>query len=397
MPFELESPPDSSATGDAWPELDTFLDGLARPIVVVQPSQFEIAAASSRQTMVLDACRELLDATDGSLIVLDTSGTASRLAHCRVRHAAIDFGGRLGASKVQCLKQRADLLVAFDPGPNWFEAIGSIPALSVWCDLSPCQSPPPGPSTVNLVTGASRSFWACRRSEWNLVEYTGNLPTGQEIARIACHLLSAKERLYGQLALAREVQLRQLLSWCRRRTPLSAFADRHQTFDCLLRETTRRFADPLMIETGCIRQAEDWSAGYSTYLFAAYLDGRAAGSLHSVDLNPQHLRFAAEIIKPFERRATFHESDSVAWLKSFTPPIDVLYLDSLDAQIPGHAEHALAEIAAGASNLHEQSLILFDDTVWNNGWAGKGAKAVPWLMDNGWRILKAGYQVLLGR
>jgi hypothetical protein len=42
-------------------------------------------------------------------------------------------------------------------------------------------------------------------------------------------------------------------------------------------------------------------------------------------------------------------------------------------------------------------LILIDDTVWDRGWRGKGAKAVPWLTTRGWRILSAGYQVLLSR
>ena len=41
---------------------------------------------------------------------------------------------------------------------------------------------------------------------------------------------------------------------------------------------------------------------------------------------------------------------------------------------------------------------MFDDTPWQNGaFAGKGAKAVPWLLDQGWRVLYSGYQVILAK
>ncbi|HEV3022326.1 MAG TPA: hypothetical protein VGX76_07650, partial [Pirellulales bacterium] len=87
----------------------------------------------------------------------------------------------------------------------------------------------------------------------------------------------------------------------------------------------------------------------------------------------------------------------VAWLREFTRPIDVLYLDSLDAYSSGHDEHALAEIVAAYPKLHEKSLVLLDDTMWNRGWIGKGSKVIPWLMERGWRIMLAGYQALLER
>jgi hypothetical protein len=48
--------------------------------------------------------------------------------------------------------------------------------------------------------------------------------------------------------------------------------------------------------------------------------------------------------------------------------------------------------------LHDRSLMLIDDTPWTAGqWTGKGAKAVPWLLERGWTIIYAGYQVLLAK
>jgi hypothetical protein len=87
----------------------------------------------------------------------------------------------------------------------------------------------------------------------------------------------------------------------------------------------------------------------------------------------------------------------VQWLKNYSGHIDVLYLDSMDIGIDGYEDHALAEAQAAQSKLHPRSLILLDDTVWDDGWAGKGAKVVPWLTAQGWHILLAGYQVLLAR
>jgi hypothetical protein len=88
----------------------------------------------------------------------------------------------------------------------------------------------------------------------------------------------------------------------------------------------------------------------------------------------------------------------VRWLEANADPIDLLYLDSLDADDPLHAEHCLAEIQAAAHALGPRSFVLIDDTPWSDGaWRGNGCLAVPWLTSNGWRIVDAGYQVLLAR
>ena len=49
-------------------------------------------------------------------------------------------------------------------------------------------------------------------------------------------------------------------------------------------------------------------------------------------------------------------------------------------------------------HLHERSCILIDDTPFKQGATrGKGTLAVPWLTSHGWRIVHAGYQVMLMR
>ena len=200
--------------------------------------------------------------------------------------------------------------------------------------------------------------------------------------------------------LAADVQLQQFVQWCRGEhgNALSPYADRHRSFDLLLRETTRRFPQPTVVETGVIRAEEDWpGAGFFTYLAGAYLAHRG-GRLHAVDISPENCAFARTWTSVFGETVQVHEQDSVAFLEQFTEPIDVLYLDSLDTTEPGHAEHGLREAEAGLPRLHERSLIVFDDTPRNGGpWTGKGAKAVPHLLAQGWRVLYDGYQVILAR
>jgi hypothetical protein len=91
-------------------------------------------------------------------------------------------------------------------------------------------------------------------------------------------------------------------------------------------------------------------------------------------------------------------ADSVARLSGWGSLIDVLYLDSHDTNLPGHAEHGLAEISAAEHALHDRSLVVFDDTIRaGDGWLGKGRLAVPYLLGRGWQVLASGYQVVLGQ
>ena len=198
-----------------------------------------------------------------------------------------------------------------------------------------------------------------------------------------------------------DAQLQQFIqSWCRGTTgnSLSGFADRHRSFDVLFREITRRFERPVIVETGTIRAEEDWGgAGFFTYLAGAYV-ARRGGKLHSVDLSPGNCDFARSWTHVFGEAMSIHTQDSVRFLENFTEPVDVLYLDSLDTTEPGHVEHAERELAAAWPKLHERSLIVVDDTPWHAGaWVGKGARVVPSLIEKGYRVLYAGYQVVLGK
>jgi predicted O-methyltransferase YrrM len=180
---------------------------------------------------------------------------------------------------------------------------------------------------------------------------------------------------------------------------LTSYVDRDRSFGLVL-DALARLDDPTAIETGTIRADEDWGgAGCSTLLLAMAFAARGRGHLHSVDCDPRNVRFARDRTAGYRAHVTVHEARGVDHLRASAGPIDLFYSDSLDADRPGHAENCLAEVKAAAPRLRSnESMVLIDDTVCDRGrWRGKGALAVPYLLDVGWRLVYAGYQALLDR
>lgn len=377
-------------------DVDRFVAALPRPLLLLHTRGSNWCASKDLDdAAALELYRLLLDRTGGGLLLLDWDCRVPRLAHARVRHLREDWE-HISLEKLWCLMESADLFIGVDSGPYHFAALSDVPVVGIWRNHFPSQCGLPRPATVNLVRSGMRFASIPRRAQWNLVEYAGAEPTPEDIMHVAQQVLAGPRYLCRD-QIGRDVQLQHFVEQCRQTTLLSAHADRQRSLNRLLCEASRRFRDPVIVETGCIRSSEDWSAGYSTYLLAAYLAGRGTGLLHSVDADPVHLDFARHAVSPFGARISFHLADSAAWLRQFSGQIDVLYLDSRDSDEPGADSHALAEVEAAFSRLTADSLVLIDDTVWSRGWQGSGAKAVPWLLARGWRILESGYQVLLSK
>jgi hypothetical protein len=196
---------------------------------------------------------------------------------------------------------------------------------------------------------------------------------------------------YG-LPIGRDVMLQHLIrDKNKASTSTSPIADRNNTLDFLFRQLPQ-YEAPEIVETGCVRSPDDWGAGFFGYLAGAWLHKRK-GTLTSVDLDLNHLNKARDICRDWKGNFIF--SDSVAYLKARETPIDVLYLDSLDCDMPNHADHALAEFQAAENKLTNKSLVIYDDTVYAGQWQGKGAKAIPYMLDKGWKIQASGYQTIL--
>lgn len=396
----LEDSFDKVLTPEMRIEAVQFLSALPRPVVLIHSKGTNFQRDKSIPDHEASKLYEmLLDGMSGSLVLLDWDHRVPTPAHARVRHTKRDWG-HISVHQLACLMVESDLLIGIDSGPYHLAALTRCPALGVFTHFYPsCVSLP----RVNLKSAVMtrnadtyRPVNQARRKRWSVLEYSGTIPTAADIAKHALRMLAGPR--YG-CPIGRDVMIQQWVrDWLRSSTSTSSIADRHNTMDWLLRETTARFTNPQVVETGCIRSREDWSAGYSSYLLGAYLDGRQGGKLVSVDIDAGNCRTARELCQPWGGYVEVVESDSVKYLAERDEGIDVLFLDSMDCEDPRHSSHGLAEVKAAEKLLGEKAIVGFDDTVWAAGqWKGKGGLGVPYLIEKKWKVGASGYQTFLVR
>ena len=118
-----------------------------------------------------------------------------------------------------------------------------------------------------------------------------------------------------------------------------------------------------------------------------------------VDIDENHLRKSKEVVPPSDN-IIYTKDDSINYLKHFPEKIDLLFLDSYDycgdeENIRKCHEHSLNEVLAAWDKLNEQCFVLIDD-VFNDNWDGKGKLSIPYLIENGFKLVYyADSQVLL--
>jgi hypothetical protein len=199
------------------------------------------------------------------------------------------------------------------------------------------------------------------------------------------------------------------------------------------RERTMRLALELLtarggyriVETGCAREAGNWSGdGMSTVVFDEYHQHNAK-YFASIDNDQTHIEACRHLIVG---GVDFRCGDSVAVLGAWQDQVDLLYLDSLDfphgslrdiyggqadlemadailaemteAQVVQNhygliapsQKHCAAELEAALPLLHPGSLVLIDDAGLPGG--GKARLAKKLLVAEGWECLAEGYQTL---
>ena len=139
---------------------------------------------------------------------------------------------------------------------------------------------------------------------------------------------------------------------------------RHETFKRAFYELLNNCGtDRVVVETGCVREKDDFSAGYSTYLIGELLSWYG-GHLDTIDINKKNIAMCRKVTKEFSDVISYHTQDSVHFLSlwpsySGDKKIDLLYLDSYD--YPGipkedvverSQQHCLAELKAALPSLH---------------------------------------------
>jgi len=181
------------------------------------------------------------------------------------------------------------------------------------------------------------------------------------------------------------------------------FGKRRNTLQATLALLDERNARTL-VETGTARLglAKTKGDGASTIVFGLWAKGHGA-HLHSVDIDAEAINEArsAATEQDLTDAVSFHVCDSVAFLQSFSEPVDFLYLDSYDydtrdvaVQAASQAHH-MKEFTAIQGRLHDASVVLIDDCDQPGG--GKGKLVIEHMRKHGWQVVMDSYQVLLTR
>jgi hypothetical protein len=147
-------------------------------------------------------------------------------------------------------------------------------------------------------------------------------------------------------------------------------AHREATFRATFQHLDR-FSSPItIIETGCVRLAENWAGdGQSTILFDKYVTSRGNHSrVYSVDINREYVELCRTLVS---NNVTVTASDSVSYLNTLTKQFvenrvkaNLLYLDSFDLDLTywfPSASHHLKELIAAWRSIDKQSLVVVDD------------------------------------
>ena len=333
----------------SWDAARRFLADLPRPVVLLHTvgNAFQ-DTKSLPPDLTLGLYRELLDTTEGTVVLLDWDNRVPRLASYRLRHLLDDWEW-ITVPTLMALIHEADLLIGIDSGPFHAARFTDTPSMGVFPHPYhyPARVTLPRARQLCLVPRTQTIEWNQKaRGAYNIVHCDGETVTPEFIAANAAAMLKGP-RYLDDAHLAADVQMQQFVFDFERGygRELSAFVDRQHSYDRVLRMMRERFRDPTIVETGCIRAPEDWrGAGFSTYLFAAYVH-RVGGELSSIDLSPENCRFAQQATAEFTR-VTVNCGDSVEFLQGFGRRIDVLLLDSMDTEVPGHADHAVREFEA---------------------------------------------------
>lgn len=174
-------------------------------------------------------------------------------------------------------------------------------------------------------------------------------------------------------------------------------AGRQQSFNLML-ENIQNKDNPIIIETGCIRNPNSYDGdGMSTMIFDSFAYHHDA-EYYSVDLNIDHVNLAKKMTK----KAKITCSDSVKFLFDLNSylilnnkRVDLLYLDSydLDRNNPHPSSmHHIMELIAIWPSCGTGTIIAVDDN-FDNG-IGKGKYVKDFMALIGKKPIYDGYQIV---
>jgi hypothetical protein len=139
----------------------------------------------------------------------------------------------------------------------------------------------------------------------------------------------------------------------------------------------------------------DWGAGIFTKVFAENLQGQKY-ILHTVDPSKEANIIVRTMCNEYEE-VKIHLAYSTNFLNSFTEKIDFLYMDHMETSEEAALLHLEdAKLVVEKNLMSENGIILIDD-IGPNIIGGKGKYSIPYLLNNGYKIVMHEYQVLMIR
>ena len=149
----------------------------------------------------------------------------------------------------------------------------------------------------------------------------------------------------------------------------------------------------------------DWGAGNFTLVAATCL-AHLSPTIHTVDIKEQAIQICKTVTKPFAHLIQYHLLNAESFLKTYSgPKIDLLYMDAgeLDDKSAQMTKDQ-ARIALERDLLSEQAQIVIDDVntpdhdpteIWHE--RGKGRLVIPYLEQNGFKVVEEEFQVIMRR
>ena len=167
---------------------------------------------------------------------------------------------------------------------------------------------------------------------------------------------------------------------------------RRDTIDFTLQRLAERNGRTI-VELGSIRSPGSIAGDGCSSLAWAWYAATHSGHLFTIDLDPHATAVTTTATAPYAPHVTALNLDGHAFLHDFPQPINLLYLDALDAFLPGSAEWHLTAFLLALPNLHPLSLVLIDDT--DQPEPNKASLVIPYALARGWRIARRGRQQIL--
>lgn len=171
---------------------------------------------------------------------------------------------------------------------------------------------------------------------------------------------------------------------------------RKASFEMMLKKISSK-SNPLILETGCVRQPEDFGAGMSTVIFDKYIEQNGR-QCYSVDINPNNVKLAREITNNVNLTC----SDSISFLFKINHElryqgryVDLLYLDSFDFDENNphpSAMHHIMELLCIWPSCKTGTIIAVDDNFEDGH--GKGKYVKQFMLNIGLLPIYDGYQIV---